>query len=181
MAGGAACSTETPGNPTAEPGPVQPSTASPGSSTTSTPPSSTKTSANGADSPLTEVKPCDLLPESAFGSLGITKSMGEEKIGPARTCSYRVEKASIADSYNLSVALFDKLGLADVVAYGEKKPLKVNSRDSEQSLRGVGGGCAITLAVTAKSRVDVMATGGDGAKLCAPALTAAQLVEPRLP
>lgn len=171
-----ACSDKTTGEPSA---------ASPGSepaSTTTTKKNGTSpTSTSDTSSPLAAVKPCDLLDSAAMSTLGITKPGQEDKIGKARGCQWRVDRASIADSYTFDIALFESLGIADVVGDGNPKPLTVGSRKAVQTLRGQNQGCAISIEVTAKSRVDVQAAGSDGQKLCAPVLEAAKLVEPELP
>lgn len=94
---------------------------------------------------------------------------------------WRVEKDSIADSYAVAVALFHDRGIKDVIPNGEVKKLTVGKHEAVQYIGGSGGTCAIALAVTEKSRIDVQASGRTGEKLCAPALEAAKLVEPELP
>ncbi len=174
LAGGAACSNDTAGSPLPSPAKTDGTT-----TTRSTEPSGTETGGSGGS--LTSLDPCDLVSSSAVEALGITGSPKDEEIGKVRSCSWRVDKSSIADSYTITVALFEQLGLKDVAADGEVKELKVGSHDAGQSYRRGGGGCAVSLAVTESSRVDVQVAGGDKEKLCAPALDAAKLVEPELP
>ncbi|CRK60399.1 hypothetical protein [Alloactinosynnema sp. L-07] len=168
-----ACSDETPGEPTA---------ASKTGTTTTTKQNGTSSAPTSpADSPLKAVQPCDLLDESAMGALGIKKPGTAETIGKARSCQWRVEKDSIADSYTFAVALFETLGLSDVKGDGNPTPLTVGSRKAVRTLRGQGAGCAVSIEISAKSRVDVQALGSSGEKLCPAALEAAKLVEPELP
>ncbi|WP_436492750.1 DUF3558 domain-containing protein [Actinokineospora sp. HUAS TT18] len=168
-----ACSDKTPGEPTAA-----------SSTATSTTKNQSGTSAaptSAADSPLKAVNPCDLLDSSAMTKLGIKKPGEEDTVGKSRGCQWRVEKDSIADSYSIDIGLFETLGIADVKGDGNPQPLTVGPRKAVQTLRGQGSGCAISIEVTAKSRVDVQAAGSSGEKLCPAVLEAAKLVEPELP
>ncbi len=116
-----------------------------------------------------------------MSSLGVT---GEPKEGTSKSvpsCQWRVNKASVTDSYTIGVGIYERRGLKDIVADGEITKQQVGSRQAAQYLGEGGGHCAVALEVTESSRVDVLVTGGDAAKLCAPALEAAKLVESELP
>jgi hypothetical protein len=178
VTGGTACSDSTAGTPTAS---STPNTATERPSTTGSS-TSTKTS-ESADNKLQGVDPCDLLTASAAATLGVTGQPETEDTAddPSRLCNWRVRKDTIADSYTLGVVVFEKLGLKDVIAEGAITPLTIGSHQAGQSLHGQGGTCSVTLAVTERSRVDVLASGRDGSKLCGPVLEAAKLVEPELP
>lgn len=178
LGAGAACSDPMAGQPVPG-GDTTPGTTTSEPPTESGPPSTSKTT--GAGDSLASVEPCELLNSSAQSALGITEERGEDELGGARVCGWRVRKATAAESFTYTVAIYESAGLTDIVSDGAVKPMKVGSREAAESLRSAGGGCAISLAVTESSRVDVLAVGGDGAKLCAPALEAAKLVEPELP
>ncbi len=87
----------------------------------------------------------------------------------------------VDDRYTLGVVFFPEAGLDRVVANGEKIRLTLGARRAVQSLRGAGGGCAVSIEVTPTSRVDVQTTGQDGRALCPAAKRAAELVEPEIP
>ncbi|MBP2320955.1 hypothetical protein JOF56_001340 [Kibdelosporangium banguiense] len=81
----------------------------------------------------------------------------------------------------MSVAIFDELGLDDLVARGTPKPVTVGNRKALQSIGGIDT-CAISIELTNTSRVDTQGTaGGDEQKSCDIALKVARLVEPKLP
>ncbi|RLK60486.1 uncharacterized protein DUF3558 [Actinokineospora cianjurensis] len=133
-----------------------------------------------SSSPVDSLKPCELLTSSAASTLGITGA-GKAKSGSTPTCEWRVDKGSIADSYLVGIAVHDDVGLDDAVSSGAVERIEVGSRKAARFLGPSKVSCFIALELGAKSRVDVVATGGDGQKLCAPALDAAKLVEPELP
>ena len=174
MAGTVACSTETGGR--AVPDSTGAATTTPEESTSD---SVEPTSETNGD--LAAVDPCDLLTPSMKTTLGVTGEPQPEKTPSAELCQWSVDKGSIADSFTYGIAVFPRAGIDKVVAVGEKKEITVGSRKAIESLRAGGAVCAISIEVTPTSRVDVQASGGDGAALCAPALEAAELVEPELP
>ncbi|MBM7770688.1 hypothetical protein JOD54_000892 [Actinokineospora baliensis] len=168
------CTSKEAGSPT-------PSGGTPADTTTTAGPTTRPPKTTGSTSPAQALKPCDLLTPAAAKSLGVTSGPEEVDLGKLPFCEWRVDKGSIADSFTFGVLVLDNKGLDDIVAEGAVQRIKVGSRDAAQSISGGGGVCAISLELSAKSRVDVQATGGDGSKLCAPALEAAKLVEPELP
>lgn len=114
-------------------------------------------------------------------SLGVTGEPKEGTLKSIPSCQWRVDKGSITDSYTIGVALYERRGLKDVVASGQIQKIQVGSRQAAQYLGEGGAHCAVALEVSASSRVDVLATGDNADKLCAPVLEAAKLVEPELP
>ncbi|GLW92397.1 hypothetical protein Aglo03_32130 [Actinokineospora globicatena] len=90
-------------------------------------------------------------------------------------------KDSVADSYLLGIALQNGLTLADADSEKQAERLDIGSHKAVRFLSTNPGICVVAIELSAKSRVDVEAVGGDGQKLCAPALDAAKLVEPELP
>lgn len=176
LVGAVGCSSTTPGVP--NPGG---STSGPATTSADEPTDEPTTSADAPESPLASVDPCELLDAAALSSLGITAEGAEVTVGGARGCRWRVRKDSVSDSYTIGTAIYEELGLKDVVADGDTKEITVNGRDAVERL-GVGGtACAVALAVTDTSRVDVVATGADGKSLCPAVNQAAKLVEPELP
>ncbi|WP_285501568.1 DUF3558 domain-containing protein [Actinokineospora sp. NBRC 105648] len=171
LLGLAACSDSTAGSPVAS-----------GGTTTGTTTKPNTPSTTGSSGPsLKSLDPCELISSSAAKSIGITGAPRPKTTGKSRTCTWRVDKGSIADSYTITLVLFEDAGIKDVVADGEIKEVSVGSHSGVQALRPNDGGCAVAIGVTDKSRVDLQLVGGDSAKLCAPALDAAKLVEPELP
>ncbi|SDI63712.1 Protein of unknown function [Actinokineospora alba] len=170
----AGCSDKTPGSPTAQPEPTSSGSPSPTTKSSATKPSTD-------ESPLKSVDPCDLLDASAMRTLGIAEPGEDATVGKSRGCQWRVDKGTTTDSYSIDVGLFETLGIKDVRGDGAPKPVTVGSRKAVQTLRGGGSGCAISIEVTEKSRVDVQAAGASGEKLCPAVLEAAKLVEPELP
>jgi hypothetical protein len=83
--------------------------------------------------------------------------------------------------FTIQVGTFDVLGIKDVVATGEIKPVPtVGTHQAVQSIYGTV--CAISIEVTRTSRVDIGgAANGDTAKSCQIAMQVARLVEPKLP
>jgi hypothetical protein len=168
------CSDETPGDPRAgdqttnEPStePTEPTRGS----------SSRPTSGNG---PLADIKPCSLLSADGKTQLGI--SGGEErKVGRARSCRWRLEGATGTDSFTLDVAIYDELGIKDVVGSEIKPVPTLGSHEAVQYVPPAAG-CAVGVAVSDSSRVDTQAVGGAQQKACELALQLATFVEPELP
>ncbi|MCG8914196.1 DUF3558 domain-containing protein [Actinokineospora sp. PR83] len=170
-----ACSTQTPGHPTAV------ATEPDGSDRTTT--SATPSQPPTSDNPLATLDPCDLFTPAAKTALGVTGSPQPDETRIAKLCQWKVAKETGAESYTFTVAAYPELGIDKVVATGEKKSLTMGTHRAVQSLGGpTGSVCAVALEVTATSRVDVLATGaGGGATLCPQVLDAAKLVEPELP
>lgn len=177
MVVGSACSSTTGGSPTTAPD----STTTTRVTGTTTGMPTKSTSPPEDTNKLKDLDPCELISASSAATLGITGQPEPGGRGDSRNCLWRVRKDSVADSYTIGVGLFEKLGLKDVIAEGEIKPIRIGDHEAGQSMRGQGGTCAVTIAITEKSRVDVQASGGDGSKLCSPALEAAKVIEPELP
>ncbi|MBM7773386.1 hypothetical protein JOD54_003590 [Actinokineospora baliensis] len=125
------------------------------------------------------IDPCDLLTESAAKEIGVTGDPKPRTITGATACSWRVRKESSADSYTLDVAYIPGLGLKDLRS--QTTDVQVGTHKAAQGIDEDNLGCVVSLQLTETSRIDVVAAGTDPAKLCAPALAAAKLVEPELP
>ena len=169
-----ACSGKETGTPTARETP----TAAPGGAgpfPTGGSKSPGATSSSVAKGPLAGTSPCSLLSESELGRLGARQNGPEEKLGYARSCQYK------AASMILSVAIFEELGLKDITQRTDLMPLRVGDHEAVQALAGAK--CAISIATSESSRVDVGGThiGGDEKKSCQAAMSLVQLVEPKLP
>ncbi|MGQ0840428.1 DUF3558 domain-containing protein [Actinokineospora sp.] len=170
----AGCSVTTAGTPTPGGSSGQPETSTP------TKPSVPSTSAN--PSPLADIGPCDLMPASAATALGFEDAKGEEeKIGRARSCSWKIRGATLRENVNLGVAIFDTLGIADIVAKGQVETLPPIGKHDAVRFTGIADNCVFTLGVTKSVRVDIVATGSLFEKSCDVASRAAKLVEPELP
>jgi hypothetical protein len=166
------CSEETPGDATAGDATGRPTIPTEGGDTGTDEP--TETSEAGG-SGTADLQPCDLLTsaEQATFNLG---AGAEDELGPARTCQWQA-----SGEHTITIGVIDDLGLDDVQSSGATQPMKVGSHDAVQYTAGVSA-CAIAIAVTDTSRVDVSGVaGGDTTKACAVAKQAAQVVEPKLP
>jgi hypothetical protein len=178
LLGVVACTNDTAGQ--ALPSAPITTTGDPGTPPESTSEETTAPSSSGGGS-LGSVDPCELVTSSAASRSGLGGAGTSKKFSGADACEWRVDKGSVADSYTVDVVVYDKVGLKDIVSSGQVQELTVGSRKAVQSLRIGGGACGVSLEVTQKSRVDVIAVGGNGEALCAPALELAKLVEPELP
>ncbi|WP_233158360.1 DUF3558 domain-containing protein [Actinokineospora bangkokensis] len=133
---------------------------------------------------LVDLDPCALVTPSIRSRLGVRGEADEGGTASARSCQWTVERGSARDSYVLGVAVFPTLGLDEVSASGGVADVEIGGRRALRSLRLNGTVCAISLELTATSRVDVQAnsaTQRDGALLCPRAEEAAGLIEAELP
>lgn len=141
--------------------------------TTSTTATSSPTKADS----LADTDPCELLSPSDKADLGVTKSEGPENVGGARLCRVRTATGGFTPG------IWDKAGLAQIVAKGPMSDLTIGSHQAKQMRSDATGGCTVFLGVTASSRVDVVVQDrqGDQDEACDLALRAAKLIEPNLP
>jgi hypothetical protein len=168
----AGCAEKTPG--TALPGPETTTTTT---TTTSEEPPPSSTGSSG-DSPLADVAPCDLL--TADGAAAMKAGAGAEReVGEARTCRWRVEGATLDDSFTLDLALYAERGIDDV--QGTNVQQKTIGSHEAVTFTDPTGLCVVSIAAGATSRVDTLATGGDAQRGCQLAAQLADLVEPQLP
>ncbi|WP_152552362.1 DUF3558 domain-containing protein [Actinokineospora spheciospongiae] len=171
-----ACSTQTPGNPTA-------ATAEPNKSDqATTSPSQPPTSDEGADT----LDPCVLFTPATKTALGVTGPAEPDETRSAKLCQWKVAKETGAESYTLAVAVFPKLGIDKVTSTSEKEPLTIGDHRAIQwHGTATSSSCAVSLELTATSRVDVLGSGAGGGMppevICPKVLDAAKLVEPELP
>ncbi|MGH3621103.1 MAG: DUF3558 family protein [Sciscionella sp.] len=135
-------------------------------------------SGSGGSTPLSNVEPCLLLPTEAANRLGLGQGKRDDMSGYA-SCRWN------PDGYTFGIALFTDLSIDEVQAIG--KPQRVSVGDGQRkAVRSFGGGgavCAISIEVTASSRVDVSAVEkfGNKQKACRLATQGANAVEPHLP
>jgi hypothetical protein len=124
---------------------------------------------------MANIAPCSLLTTAEAAALQAGPSK-EETLNKARACRFNQN-----GEFVMSVAIYDELGLDDLVSHGPPKPVTVGKRKALQSFGGIDT-CAISLELTKTSRVDTMGTaGGDEERSCDIALRLARLVEPKLP
>jgi hypothetical protein len=171
-----ACSDKTTGQPQADSSTQSTTSGSGGPfSTESGIPNTTSSQPGASDSPVKDTKPCTLL--STDEATGLQAGAGtEQSVNNARACRYLN-----AQGFSLAVAIYDSLGLGDVTAQGEVKPISDVGKHKAVQWIGVLDTCVVSLEVTSTSRVDVQATSGkDQQKACGIALQAAKLVEPKL-
>lgn len=157
---------------------TSPGTAVPAPTTTSETSTKTKsttaTSSANAES-LADTDPCELLSTTDKSALGVKKSTGPEEFAGARICRIHTAAGS------LTPGIWDKAGLAQVIATGPISDVTIGSHQAKQM--GDSAGCTVFIGVTASSRVDVVAQDrqGDQDEACDLALRAAKLIEPNLP
>ncbi|WP_084476846.1 DUF3558 domain-containing protein [Actinokineospora enzanensis] len=171
----AACSTSTPGSPTEQPNP-QPTT---GAGTTGTSTRTTKTTT--PKSPLAGLDPCKMLNDSDRSRLGLSESGAPVKANSYRGCQWKLRGTDYTTLFD--VAFFENFGVREIPDYNDLKDLPPIGGRTTVQVTGLGAkNCAVTMEVTAKSAVSVVATTGvDEAKACETAHTLATLVEPKLP
>lgn len=145
--------------------------------TTADPPSE-EPSATEANSPLADIAPCALLTREGATALKVGAGL-EREVGEARTCRYRVEGATLDDSFTLDLGLYDERGIDDVSGTNIQ-PKTIGSHDAV-TFTDATGGCIVSIATGDSSRVDSLATGGDVQRGCQLAAQLADLVEPQLP
>lgn len=135
---------------------------------------------SGGDSPLDSVEPCDLLTENEVADLGVTD--GEHDDGPNLPGCYWNKSGD----FSFSIGLVRSVGIDEVTFQGATpEPVDVGDHEAVR-VRNQGGGegaCAVLIATSDSSYVDVTATasgGSDIAKACRTAENVAQLVDPKL-
>lgn len=131
------------------------------------------------DTGLAALDPCAMVDAAGLASLGLTGGEAKE-LGEARACRYRVEGATLDESFTVSIELFDTYGAADIVAT-DVQPLPAVGTHEAVTFTGTTGGCVVSLAVTETSRLDSTAVGGDPALACDHAAALAAAAEPALP
>ncbi|SED59760.1 DUF3558 family protein [Jiangella alba] len=136
-------------------------------------------SPGGDDTGLAALDPCAMVDAAGLASLGLTGGEAKE-VGDARVCRHRLEGPTLDESFTVSIELFDGLGAADIVAT-DVQPLPPVGTHEAVTFTGTTGGCVVSLAVTATSRLDATAVGGDPALACDHAAALAALAEPALP
>ncbi|OLF07920.1 DUF3558 domain-containing protein [Actinophytocola xanthii] len=128
-----------------------------------------------AESGTTDLQPCELLTDAEMAQLSLGAG-NEAEIGPARRCQWQA-----SGQHTVTVGVIDELGIDEVVSTTEPEPTTVGGHDAVR-YSTAGGVCALAIAVTESSRVDVSGVaGGDMTKACTVATRAAELVEPKLP
>lgn len=174
---GAACSKDTThGFPTPATSPPTLSTGSRPQIPTDLPePGPSTSSTSSAPSPLAGVGPCSVVPPAAVAVLGGSGAGEEKKLGLARVCSWNPPGKE-----PFGVAFFDTAGVKDTVGKGEKTSVQVGTGTHEAVQQDGGGVCAVSIGMSATSRVDVQ-VGGFPPKSCEQAKSFADTVEPLLP
>ncbi|WP_245614063.1 DUF3558 domain-containing protein [Actinokineospora inagensis] len=142
-----------------------------------TPPASPSTHATSTSA----AKPCDWLSGKTLTDLGITSSPRPKETKGATSCSWRVEKATAADSYTIDITYYQKNSLDDMVGDQPRTPVRVGTHNGVQTLDDTNSGCVVAMGTSATSRVDVYIIDGPQADWCKTATTVATLIEPRLP
>jgi hypothetical protein len=169
-----ACTERTPGE-LQQTGAGTPTTGSDGPfSSTKTPSTGTATNSSRAPGPLADKKPCTFLSQADLSQIGLGEQE-ELSLGSARACRYQ------GQNFNMTIGIFDDLGLEDVTERTQLTPVKVGSHDAIRALTA-SGGCVFAIKTSNTSRVDVAsAARADEQKACEMAKKVAEVVEPKLP
>jgi len=168
----AGCTQQTSGDPS-------PDAAGTTDSSVAPPTTESPTTESGTEGGLADVQPCEVLDDGDLAALRLTG--GEEKdLGGARVCRYRHDGATLNESFAVSVELFDSLGLADLNASNIQRLPNIGDHEAASFVDPTGG-CGVSLGVTASSRVDNTAVGGDEQTACQFATQLATVVERKLP
>lgn len=123
-----------------------------------------------------DLEPCDLLEAQDLTALGLPSENDQQDIGPARGCQWQA-----SGSHTVTIGVIDELGIGEVQSQTTPEPKTVGGHDAVQYTGGAGV-CAVAIAVSDSSRVDVSGVaGGDMTRACQVANQAAELVEPKLP
>lgn len=170
----AGCSQSTAGSPSAV-GPALPTTESPSTVASA---SASRSGETGGDD-IGSLRPCDLVDDAGLSILSLTGGT-ERTLGEARVCRWRHEGASIDDSFTLAVAIYENLGLADIVGTSIQTLPNIGSHQAA-SFIAPAGSCGVGLGLAAKARVDSTVQGIDQVQACQMAKQLATLVEPNLP
>jgi hypothetical protein len=170
----AGCSQQTGGSPSAGDDP----TGQPGTTEQSSEEPTTESSEPSGD--FADIAPCELVGDSDLAGMGL--SSGQEKtVGQGtRTCEWRREGPTLNETFTVGVALFERVGLDDIVGTDTQRLPNIGSHEAAR-YTGTTGGCGVSLGVTSTSRVDSTATGGELEQACQLATELATLIEPKLP
>lgn len=173
------CTTTTAGLPTADHTSSTPKaggTAIPGGDEdAATPPPS----ATAGGRPIRETAPCSLLSASDMAALSVLPGkLDSDSTDDDKGCLWYSARQG---DYTVKIDIYALLGTRNVQATGGTRPLgKIGSHEAVQYQQGTL--CAISLAITDTSRVDVRVdAAGDYQKACEMVPGVAQRVEPRLP
>jgi hypothetical protein len=176
LAGLTACSSKTDGSAVVGDEPTGNPTTTSRTTRPSRPPTTSNTNAGALPS-----DPCSLLTAQAQTQLGI--SGGERgDVGSARGCKWRLRGPE--ETYFFSVDIRDSVGIKDIPASSNPKPLPDIGGHKAVQLSGFGGpgSCSVALGVGDSSTVTHSVTAGTNLqKACELALQMARLVEPELP
>lgn len=168
----AGCAESTQGSPTPGGEPTNPTTATEDTSTTTEAPPS---SAPG----IASLQPCEVLDPTDLTALQL--SGGEQKkVGSARVCRYQRDGATLNETYTVSIELYDTQGLTELNAPDVQQLPPIGGHDAVKYTDATGS-CGVGLGVTADSRVDTAAVGGDQQQGCQIAEQLATIVERKLP
>ncbi|RKT71860.1 DUF3558 family protein [Saccharothrix variisporea] len=145
--------------------------------TTGTSAKPTTTSSSGTSGGLESFDACAAV-QAAAGQLPLTEIEPNGKAG----CD-----AEFGTSVSLGVKAYPSLGISDFVMGPNSKPsdITIGSRKARKVGAPAGGttsSCAVTIEVTAKSRVDVVASANASQdEACDAATKLATAIEPKLP
>ncbi|PPK66421.1 hypothetical protein CLV40_110125 [Actinokineospora auranticolor] len=92
-----------------------------------------------------------------------------------------MSKERLADSFTIGITYYKERGVEELVAEGERTPVRIGRHEGVQALGTNKVGCIVSLGITQTSRVDVLIVGTGTSELCPQAKTVAELVEPSLP
>ena len=127
---------------------------------------------------LDGIDPCTLIDQSGRGALGITTdSHNGVNVSASSSCGWL-----LGDDNYLTVSLFTQVGLGDLALPAGATATSVHGRAGKKVMKTDSPGCALYLAATAHSSVQIdVDQGKDAETACYDALKAAFLVDGRLP
>lgn len=120
------------------------------------------------------INPCALLTGSDIRQLGVV-SQGADTLAGSRGCSW-----TKTGQYTVGFSVWDHVSINQIDSHGNLiSNHRVGSHDGRQ-YQGANGGCAVSMAITSSSSIDVT-VNGDPIEECQLADQFAVLIEPRLP
>lgn len=163
-----ACSSQTPGSPTA-------STNAGGQIPNGSRSESTSSPSSGVGGSLPVDAPCSLLSSSDLRSLGAFAPPSRSDIAGASNCEVEATHGVV------EVTLFAGQGLSQVPTTGAMTDVRIGGHQAKKMVETASGGCYVGIGVTSSSRVDVTVNADHDDEACPLAMKAAGLVEPHLP
>ncbi|MDX3657416.1 DUF3558 family protein [Streptomyces sp. ID05-26A] len=153
----------------------EPGKATPGDTPSATTASSPASSSSNSGSGIANVDPCSLLKAADVARLKLTAA---EKVD-ANSCQWRTEDRTL-----VRLGTYATQGLKDYVLGPNSEPsdIKVGTHEAKLIKKTLSSfSCAVSIGLTATSRVDVNSSGPGLEGSCAASQSVAEAIEPNLP